>query len=95
MSGALYAAGCVQLREEADEHALSLPSTANDGKSGCRATSGTRGPNFELSRANVTHTSNCSLAVPSVSAHAAETDFALEVRGRRWRRPLRPEMLLA
>src|SRR5262249_21664928 len=31
-SGALYAAGCVQLREEANQHARSLPSAALDGK---------------------------------------------------------------
>src|SRR5437588_7262797 len=38
----LHPAGCVQFGKEANEHAESLPSTANDGKSGCIAASGTR-----------------------------------------------------
>ena len=32
---ALHSAGCIQFREEADEHALSLPTAALNGKSGC------------------------------------------------------------
>ena len=41
-AGPLHPAGCVQLGKEANEHAQSLPSTANDGKSGCIAASRTR-----------------------------------------------------
>ena len=33
-SGALHTPRCVKFRKEANEHALSLPSTANDGKPG-------------------------------------------------------------
>jgi len=43
--------GCVQFGKESNEHAESLPSTANDGKPGCIAASGTPGSVVDFPRA--------------------------------------------
>jgi len=49
----LHPAGCVQFGKESNEHAESLPSTANDGKPGCIAASGTPGSVVELSTGKI------------------------------------------